>query len=245
MGATLVSFAAASCSDEQGKDSAAAPTVPTASDATSAPGEEERATLTGTLTLDGQPLDAEFRGARVVRDGLPAACQATIYPVVRGRYEVEVASDAEVRGCGAPGAEIVLWVFANDEYLFSQQTIPWPGNGSASTFDASFSSASPEGASRPATEFKGHLFARDGRELPSGTVVEAYIGEFRCGVTSLRYGEDVERFYMLIVAGPNAVAGCAGDAELTFRLDGEPAAESAVNDLGSGAAGHELDLTVE
>ncbi|MEX1254775.1 MAG: hypothetical protein WEE64_10580 [Dehalococcoidia bacterium] len=245
MSAAAVILAAAACSDEQGGNSEATPTVPAVTDQKSAPGVEGRVTLSGTLTLDDQPLDAEFRGARVIRDGLPAACQSTIYPVVRGRYEVEVASDAEVRGCGAPGAEIVLWAFANDAYVFSQQTVPWPGSGAAATFDASFSSTAPQGASLPVTEFKGHLFDRDGSALPSGTAVEAYIGEVRCGVTSLRYGEDVERFYTLIIAGPESISGCTEGARLTFRLDGEAAADTAVNDLKGGSEGHELDLTVQ
>jgi hypothetical protein len=213
--------------------------------ATQAPGADERGTLRGTLTLDGAPLDADFLGVRVMRDGLAAACQITIPAVAQGRYEIDVAADTEIRGCGAPGAEVLLWTFANDGFIFSTQMTPWPGNRSA-VFDASFSSAAPEGAGEPVTEFKGHLFDRDGGELPPGTTVEAFARDVRCAVTSLRYGigDDEGRWYTLIVAGPGSVSGCAEGATLTFRLDGKPAAETAINDLGRSGDGHELNLTV-
>lgn len=209
------------------------------------PGSDERATLRGTLTLDGAPLDAEFLGARVTRDGLSAACQLTIPAVAQGRYEIEVAANAEVRGCGAPGAELLLWAFVNGAFIFSNETIPWPGSGAAAGFDASFSSGAPDGASKPVTEIKGHLFDRDGGNLPGGTAVDAFVGAILCGATSLRYGDDFEGYYTLIVAGPESVAGCVQGGTLTFRLNGETAAETALNDLRRGSAGHELDLTVE
>jgi hypothetical protein len=210
------------------------------------PGAADRATLLGALTLDGAPLEAQFLGVRVVRDGLSTACQYTIPAVTQGRYEVMVVADAEVRGCGAPGAELLLWTFAGDRFLFSEATAPWPGAGGTATFDASFSSDAPEGAGQPVTEFKGHLFDRDGGALPGGTVVEAFVGDVRCGITSLRYGDASEGYYTLIVAGPESVARCAEGASLTFRLDGQPAVETAVNDLGRGDGDRpDLDLTLK
>jgi hypothetical protein len=220
--------------------------TPTASAPTAVPGAAERATLRGTLTLDGASLNAQFLGVRVIRDGLVAACQNNIPAVIQGYYEVRVAADAEVSGCGAPGAELLLWAFTNDQYFFSEQTVPWPGGGGMVTFDASFSSSAPEGAGKPVTEFKGHLFARDGSMLPGGTVIEAFAGDVRCGVTSLRYGDVTEGYYTLIVAGPESVAGCAQDATLTFRLDGVPAVQTAVNDLARDSEDRpDLDLTVQ
>jgi hypothetical protein len=157
---------------------------------------------------------------------------------------IGVAADTEVRGCGASGGEVLLWVYVNDRYFFSEQTHPWQPGDQTVTFDASFSSSEPLGASTRVTEFKGHLFDRDGSELPGGTVIEAYAGETRCGVTSMRPGGVTEGLYTLIVAGPEAVPACAEGATLTFRLDGEAAIETAVNDLGAGSEGHELDLTL-
>jgi hypothetical protein len=243
---SVVVLATGACGGGDDGASSTATTAPVATETPGAPGAEERVTLTGLLTMDGVPLEAEFLGVRVMRDGLAAACQLTIPDVAFGNYEIAVASDTEVRGCGAPGAEILLWAYADDAYAFSSETLPWPGSGTgAATFDATFSSTAREGASKPVTEFKGHLFDRQGGELPAGTVVEAYVGDVVCGVTSLRYGEDVERFYTLIVAGPEAVPGCTQGATLAFRLDGEPAAETALNDLGSGTQGHELNLTLQ
>ena len=245
VGAAVVVLAMTACSDSTDGASKTATTAPVATPLPTFPGAGERATLRGALTLDGAQLNADFLGVRVLHDGLAAACQNEIPYVIEGRYDIDVAADAEVRGCGSPGAELLLWTFVNDTFVFSNETAPWPGSGAAVTFDASFSSTTPDGASKPVTEFKGHLFDTDGSELPGGTVVEAYVGDVLCGVTSLRYGESVERLYTLIVAGPESIPACAEGATLTFRLDGAPAAETAVNDLARGSEGHELDLTVQ
>ena len=220
-------------------------TAPAIGDITNTPSTDSL-TLSGTITLDGVPLDAPFLGARVIsNDGLAAACQDDIPAVTAGRYEIQVASDGEVRGCGAPGARVVLWIFAGDRYFFSTTAVPWPDEGSDARFDAAFSSPEPLGSSTPVTEFKGRLRDANGADLPAGTVVEAYAGDTRCAVTSLRPVEQTEGFYTLIVAGPDAVPGCDRDAPLSFRLDGKQAVETAVNDLASGAGGHELDLTLK
>ncbi len=244
--AALLALAAGACNDDQLASPPAAATSIAVATATRVPGADERATFRGELTLDGAPLEADFLGVRVMHDGLATACQITIPAVTQGRYEIAVAADAEARGCGASGAEVLLWVHVNDTFTFSTQTAPWPGSGNVATFDASFSSAAPEGASKPVTEIKGHSFDGTGIELPAGTVIEAFVGEVRCAVASLRpdNGDDVGRWFTLIVAGPESVSGCAQDATLTFRLDGEPAAETAINDLALGSDGHELNLTV-
>jgi hypothetical protein len=170
----------------------------------------------------------------------------TIPTVSDGSYRIEVVADAEVRGCGVAGAEILLWTYVNEGFFFATQTAPWPGDGGSITaFDAEFSSAEPGGASKPVTGFKGELRDRDGASLPGGTVIEAYVGDTLCGVTSLRYGGVHDMLYTLAVAGPESVAGCERDATLTFRIDGAAANETATNDFGSGGAGHELNLTVK
>jgi len=239
-------LAATACGG-RGQDGASktATSTSVAADLTSVPGADERVTLRGTLTLDGAPLEAQFLGVRVIRSGLAAACQSTIPAVTQGRYEIKVVADAEGRGCGAPGAELLLWVYAKGAFIFSNQTTLWPGSGATATFDTSFSSDAREGASKPVTEFKGHLFDRDGSNLPGGTAIGASVGDVLCGVTSLRYGDGFEGYYTLIVAGPESVSGCVEGARLTFRLNGKPAAETALNDLGRGSEGHELNLTVE
>jgi hypothetical protein len=243
-GAIFLYITALSACDDGDPAPSATPTAAAVAP-TSTPLPSTGATLRGTLTLDGGALDAEFLGARVVRDGLVAACQNELPDVTDGAYEIEVASDVEVRGCGGPGAQVLLWTYVNDAYYFSTSTIAWPGEGARATFDAAFSSSTPQGAAMPVTEFKGHLWDRENFPLPPETVVEAYAGETLCGLTSLRAGDEVEGYYTLMVAGPLSIAECGEGATLTFRLDGAPVVETAVNDLQGGGAGHELDLTVE
>jgi hypothetical protein len=244
-----IASAAAACTDEGEGDGVSSPTPGVTrtgeAAATAVPGVDKRAVLQGTLTIDGRPLEAEFLGVRVMRDGLVAACQAAIPAVSGGRYEIPVAADAEVRGCGAPGAQLILWAYVDGTYVYSNETAPWPGYAGSAKFHATFSTSAPAGASTRVTEVKGLLYERDGTTaLPGGTVVEAYVGDTRCGVTSLRYGDVTEGYYTLIIAGPETVPACAEDAAVTFRLNGEPAVQTAVNDLGGSAGGHEVNLTL-
>jgi hypothetical protein len=224
----------------------ASPTVsPSNSASTGEPkGVENRATLRGTLTLDGAPLDAQFLGVRTIRAGLSTACQSTIPAVTQGRYEIDVAADSEVRGCGTDGAQLVLWTFVNDGYIYTTTTAPWPGNGESATFDAAFSSTQPAGASQPGMGMKGRLLDSAGNTLPGGTVLEAYVGDTLCGITSLRYGGANENLYTLYVAGPESIPECTAGATLTFRINGAPARETAINDPNRIEDGRELDLTL-
>ncbi len=75
-------------------------------------------------------------------------------------------------------------------------------------------------------------------------MVEAYVGAVLCGVASMRR---VGSFggYSLVVASPASMPGCAQDAVLTFRLDGQPASQTARNDLGRRQYAHQLDLVVQ
>lgn len=217
---------------------------PGSPEADAVPGAADRVTLRGTLTLDGVPFSAGFLGAVVRRDGLTAACQYSLAQVVAGQYELTVMADAESRGCGAPGAEILLWTSARGPIRYSSDTLRWPADGTTTTFDARFSVSAPDGASTPVTEFSGEVFGRDGEHLLGGTVVEAYVGDVLCGVGSVRR---VGSFagYILAVAGPASVPGCTQDAALTFRIDGQPASQAAPNDLGRGQNYHQLDLVVK
>jgi pimeloyl-ACP methyl ester carboxylesterase len=213
-------------------------------EADAVPGAADRITLRGTLTLDGVPFSAGFLGAVVHRDGLTAACQYSLAQVVAGQYELTVMADAEARGCGTPGAEILLWMSARSPILYSSGTLRWPADGTTTTFNAKFSASAPDGASTPVTEFFGEVFGRDGEHLLGGTVVEAYVGDVLCGVGSVRR---VGSFagYILAVAGPASVPGCAEGPMLTFRIDGQPASQTARNDLGRGQNENPLDLVVK
>jgi pimeloyl-ACP methyl ester carboxylesterase len=204
------------------------------------PGAGDRATAHGVLTLDGSALDSNFVGAVVRKDGLFSPCQYTLRPADGGVYEIVVSAQAEVDGCGAPGTEIVLWTFARNMKLYSREALPWPAD-EAARFDASFSTAAPDGGDAvPASEFAGEVYDRRGERLPPGTRVEAYVGDTLCGVASVRRTGSFSG-YILNVAGSDSVAGCARGATLTFRIDGRHALETAVNAPGGSGS---LDLTL-
>jgi hypothetical protein len=207
-------------------------------EADAVPGAADRAVLQGALVLDGAPFDAPFLGAIVRRDGLVTPCQYTLPPVDDGRYEIVVLAEAEASGCGAPGAEILLWTFAEGRRLFSREAAPWPGNGAAASFDASFSSSAPEGDAPATSDFLGEIFRRSGERLPHGTRVEAYVGRVLCGIASTRRTGNFGG-YILSVVGPDSVAGCDLGAKLSFRVEGERAKTTAVN---APDAGPNLDL---
>src|SRR5262249_54857710 len=155
-------------------------------EADAVPGAADRVTLRGNLTLDGASFSAGFLGADVRRNGLTTACQYTLSQVVAGHYELTIMADAEARGCGAPGGEILLWTAARGPILCSSDTLPGPADGTTATFDARFSASAPDGISTPVTEFFGEVFGRNGEHLPGGTMVEAYVGDVLCGVGSVR-----------------------------------------------------------
>ncbi len=200
-----------------------------------------RVVLRGNLTLDGQPFDARFLGAVVRRAGLVTPCQLTLPPVTGGRYTITVLADAESRGCGARDAEILLWAFVDDKIHYSTGAVPWPGNGRTATFDASFSTATPNGDVPPTVQFNGELFGRDGTTLPQGTRVEAYVGTTRCGIASTRRSGSFAG-YVLAVVGPESISGCLRGAIITFRIEGRPAVETSRND--PSVQGVALDLTL-
>ena len=49
----------------------------------------------------------------------------------------------------------------------------------------------------------------------------------------------------LIVSGPESVPGCTAGTQLSFRLGGRDAWQTAVNNLRGDAGGSEIDLTVK
>jgi pimeloyl-ACP methyl ester carboxylesterase len=213
---------------------------PGTADADDVRGAGSRVVLRGSLTLDGAPLDARFVGAVVQRDGLVAPCQYTLSSAREGRYVITVSADAETRGCGTKGAQVILWAFSGGQKLFATRALPWPGNGRTVHVDASFSSSTPSGAAPSTVELGGEVYDRRGRHVPPGTRVDAYVGDTRCGVGSVRRTGSFSG-YILAVVGPESIAGCTRGAPLTFRIDGRPAVETTVND----ADGDDLsDLTL-
>jgi pimeloyl-ACP methyl ester carboxylesterase len=205
-------------------------------------GARDRVVLRGRATLDGWPFDARFLGAIVVRDGLSAACQLMATPITNGKFEITIAADSEVSGCGAPGAEVVLWTFVQDQKLVTQDTLEWPGDGRQATSNATFSTSAPQGAASTTTDFAGEVYRRDGRRLPPGTRIEAHVGTTLCAVGSVRRAGSFSG-YIIMVAGPDTVPACTRGAAITFSVDGRHALETAVNDPNAGS-GSVSNLTV-
>jgi hypothetical protein len=204
-------------------------TVGIAGAARSAPtGARDRLHLYGDLTVDGEPLNSRFLGAVVVRGDLVSPCQFTIPTVVDGKYDIYVFGRKETAGCGARGAQIALWTYVSETQLYTNDTFEWPGNGKTTRFDATFSAATPNGAVPELTIFSGEVYDRDGGELPGGTRIEAYVGDTRCGVGSVRRTGEFTG-YVLAVVGPDSVPECALGATIEFLIDGRPAIATAIN----------------
>lgn len=195
---------------------------------TEAAGTRDRVVVRGDATLDGAPFDSRFLGAVVRRDGLVTPCQVTLPSVQRGRYSITVFAATEASGCGAPGAEIVLWTFANERIHFSTRGVAWPGNGATTNFEPGFSTSAPAGAAPVTAEFSGEVFRPDGSQLPPGTRVAAYVGSTLCGIASTR-GSGSFTGFSLSVVGPESIAGCTSGARITFRVNGRVVAATAVN----------------
>ncbi len=209
--------------------------------ANAVPGAPKRVVVRGTVTLNGAPFDARFLGAMVRRDGLITPCQYTLSPVNNGRYEITVLADAEASGCGAHGAQILLWTSAQNQILSSRDAVPWPKHGRTTDFDTSFSTATPDGAAPPKAEFAGEVFKRDGHQLPGGTRIEADVGNTRCGLATVRRTGTFSGF-SLDVVGPDSVAGCKHGATLTFRINGRLAVDTSTNQ--PGRVENPFDLTL-
>ena len=234
----LMAAAVAASACSEGK-STAKPTG-TSAPATTIPANQARVVVRGNASLDGAPFDAEFLGAIVRRDGLVTPCQYALPQVTKGRFTIPVMSEVEASGCGGPGSEILLWTFQKNAQYFSTKAVAWPGNGNTTTFDPRFSTATPNGDARPRTEIAGEIFDKDGRRLPAGTRVQAYIGKTLCGVATARTSGDFTGVSLSIV-GPDSVAGCARGAKVTFLVDGRPTVTTAVNRF---RAYRSLDLTL-
>ncbi len=206
-------------------------------------GASGRIVLSGSATLDGNPMQSGFVWVEVRKDGLRYFCSYQQLGVSGGRYRLAVAADGELRGCGVPGAQVYLATFAKNRLLYSQE-VDWP-SASEAQLDAAFSTSAPNPPDMAYTFFYGTVLGPDGRALPPGTRIEAYAGDTLCGATALP--AMVMRFsdpdnYAMAVAGPDAIAGCAKDATLTLRVNGKPVSADARNAVDDDS--HELNLLV-
>jgi hypothetical protein len=206
------------------------------------PSTSGRVVVRGDARLDGTTFDSRFVGAVVLRAGLVTPCQFALPPVTKGRYTITVLAETESSGCGGPGAQIALWTFAHNEIIFSSNTVAWPTRGHTTNLAARYSTSAPAGAAPTTAEFTGGAFGTDGRPLPAGTRIDAYVGGTRCGTAGVRY-TDPSTEYILAVVGPDSIPGCTRGATLTFRIDGHPAAPTTVVNTPPGQR-DALDLTL-
>ena len=197
-------------------------------------GAKDRVVVRGRATLDGASFDAPYLGAVVKRRGLVTPCQYALPRVRDGRFAITVRARSEALGCGAAGSEIFLWTFVQDQIVYSDQSVRWPGNGKTARFDPGFSISAPAGGLGPIVGFAGEIFDARHRRLPPGAHMEAHIGETLCAVATTRRIEDFIGFSIDVV-GPDSIPGCAIGGTITFRVNGREANETAVNQAGQGA----------
>ena len=216
--ASLTALATTACSSSD-KPEGASSTSTTSSPPAGSPEPTKRVIVEGDATLDGKPFNSRWVGAVVLDDGLLTPCQTALPPVADGHYSVSVFAERASAGCGKPGAKVALWIYGKDKILFSTNTLAWPESGSA-PFDPTYSSSSPKGATPSAAQFQGGVFD-NGRPIKSAKV-EAYVGNTRCGVASVRSSHDFTG-YVISVVGPDSISGCTSGARIAFRVDGRPA----------------------
>jgi hypothetical protein len=212
-------------------------------DAWTVEGAEERVTVSGRLTLNGSPLMFAFVWAEVVDGGLRRLCAFDgASPSADGQYARVVVSEREVAGCGAAGRRIRIAAATGDKVYFSPESVEWPAAGGAVELDVDFTDGDAGRAADNVTPIFGSVLDAAGKRLPSGTRVEAYIGDTLCGVGALPASVLVFQnpdVFDLLVASPEAVSGCERDGVITFRVDGRAVEQTATNDLGDGT---QLDL---
>ena len=203
--------------------------------------------------LDGQPVEPDFLWVEVRKDGIHRTCS---FDPVRldgsGHYQLTVASDAEVNGCGAADAQVYVALFKDGERYISDEPVTWPANGGSATFNATFSTTRPAGAATEpsaneyfGTTFFGSLLKADGTPAPAGTTVEAYVADTLCGrkvVAPVVMVFDQPGSYELSVSSPASLPACTANGPVTFKIDGKPLPQTGVNDVSR--EGHPLDLVV-
>jgi hypothetical protein len=154
-----------------------------------------------------------------------------------------LASDGEKRGCGAPGRRIRIAAATGDAVYFSDESVPWPSSGSAA-LDVNFTAEDAGRAADNVTPVFGNVYGADGKRMPPGTVIEAYVGDVLCGMTAIPPTPmlfDSPDVFDILVAGPEAVPGCDRGAVVSFRVNGGAVEQTATNGLDGDVA---LDLTL-
>lgn len=208
------------------------------------PGAGARLAVSGSATLDGLPapigsIRANVRGP----DGLMSR-SCTLEPatvLAEGRYSLVVAADEEMASCGRAGSSLLLIFTAKRASYTAQELAAWPAGATELAFHPAFSSRNPAGAGHTETIVVGAVLDADGNELPPGTLIEAFAGDTRCGITTVPAVVTLDggpSAFLLAIVGPDMVPGCVTGSPVSLRVDSEPIEQTLAHDL----ALHEIDL---
>ncbi|MDE3094668.1 MAG: hypothetical protein KGK07_01540 [Chloroflexota bacterium] len=206
------------------------------------PGARDRRDLNAHVTLDGKPFESGLLVAVVVRDGLVTQCNyENTLPAPDGQLHWTLAGDSEITGCGVPGADVQLMTYIGNAFMLSPQHAQWPSSAETMQLNVAFKSGSP---AERLTLFHGQVVNASGaRPAPRG-VIDAFIGNTRCGRTSVPPTGFLAEEFRLYVVGPESVAGCTAGGTVRFRVDGKFVAQSRVNDFSVTNPDDRVDLVV-
>jgi pimeloyl-ACP methyl ester carboxylesterase len=182
-------------------------------DAAAVPGAADRLTVSGTLMFEGQPLNA-FVWAEVIDGDNVQVCSFPGTDAAAGAYERLVASDSEVRGCGAPGRMVRIAAY-RDGLLYATRLLDWPAGGGTAAFDAEMAPSDQD-----TTDIYGNITKASGDLAGVNTRIEAYAGDVRCGQASVPPAVmqfSARDFYDLVIN--REIAGCSGP-QYEVRVDG-------------------------
>ncbi len=188
----------------------------------------DRIALSGTITLDGEPVRGAYVGVVVRRGRIATDCTYQLEPVFDGAYRRYVPSDAELTGCGGPGAKLYVWALVGGKGVFSQQALDWPGPGANVTFDVTMSRADPGGANGPSFAVFGDALDDHGRPLPAGTRIEARAGTAVCAAGDVAPVARVAYVTYVLIATQPSPAPCGEGTTLRFYIHGRPSRESLI-----------------
>ncbi len=213
-------------------------------EADNVPGADKRVIVSGSATLDGEPIKSGLISATVRNEeGLGRRCALAFALIRSGQFELSVAAEEEMHGCGGPGAKVLLVHDPFGDAVFAQHIVAWPSSGRQLTADPVFLSSDTQGPSLPATFVTGEALDANGEYLEPGTVIEAFIGDVLCGTGSLLHiwtTATDPTGYDIAVVNPELKPACRGGETITFQIGGKLVDGAVTHDLGL----HNLELVL-
>ncbi|HEX7135220.1 MAG TPA: DUF6351 family protein [Iamia sp.] len=194
--------------------------------------------VTGTATVDGEALDADFVGAVVLDGGLVTPCQAAIPSVHDGAVDLPVLTSTASSGCARAGSRIALWTYVGEDQLYATP-LDVRTLGDLEDVAIEFDTADPRAGVPATTGVHGEVYDATGERVTAGRV-EARVGTEICGRSSIRSEGSFEG-YIVSILRTSADGPCPEGATVTFTVDGDPVEQTIANtDQGRDA----VDLTL-